>query len=165
MAISAKKVKAVTEKLRAEAAMAVTGNKVHLVAEELRVVMAKLQELIDSKKKALDNAESRENSSDDSIEKLSRQVDVLVLQEAFDDMETTAEGLEFYENNFCRGGQWNMDHTESTCGVDQMARSHKSNPGVIVCGKCKEPCAIVHDISLSACCLAGIERRPANEKH
>ncbi len=75
--------------------MAVTVKKVQAVAEDLRIVIAKLQELIDAKQEALDNEEGRECPNETRIEKLSEQVGAL--QEAADGMESAAETLESYE--------------------------------------------------------------------
>jgi len=51
-----------------------------------------------------------------------------------------------------------MDPLETTCGKDQGARVRGAIKHLI-CKACGKPAGIIHDLDMSDCCRAQIERR------
>ncbi|MFH1547128.1 MAG: hypothetical protein ABIC57_01425 [bacterium] len=75
--------------------MAITANKIHNLAERIRILKEELEENRDAKQDVLDTAENSEYPNEERIEKLTEQVDSLT--EALDDLGTVVETLENYE--------------------------------------------------------------------
>lgn len=53
-----------------------------------------------------------------------------------------------------------MERLESTFSQDQEVWSHamEAPMGKIICSTCHKPTGIIHDLGLSVCCYAPIER-------